>query len=109
MGVAGGGWRYLEPPLGLLFALNGQDESFASRQGEAQLVPLLASFLWDIDDVAQIQGKLRVGVALFDALVALQEKNAEFDVQLVHQIFKKIKNLLEADIVLQHLGPNDTS
>lgn len=62
---------YLEPPLGLLFTLNSQHQSFASRQREAQLVSLLPSFLRDVDDVAQIKRELSVGSALFDALIAL--------------------------------------
>lgn len=32
---------------------------------------LLPTFLWDIDDLAQVEGELSVGVAVFDALIAL--------------------------------------
>lgn len=35
---------------------------------------LLPTFLWDIDDVAQVEGELGVGVAVFDALIALGKK-----------------------------------
>lgn len=68
---------YLEPPLGLLFTLNSQHQSFASRQREAQLVSLLPSFLRDVDDVAQIKRELSVGSALFDALIALWKRHIQ--------------------------------
>ena len=63
--------RYLEPALGLLLALHGQHEGLAARQGEAQLVPLLAALLGDVDDVAEVQRELRVRGAVLDALVTL--------------------------------------
>lgn len=34
---------------------------------------LLPTFLWDIDDVAQVEGELSVGAAVFDALIALEK------------------------------------
>lgn len=48
------GRKYLEPSLGLLFALNRQDQSFASWQREAQLVSLFLALFGDVNDVAQI-------------------------------------------------------
>lgn len=35
-------------------------------------MPLLASLLGDVDDVAEVERELRVGGALFDALEALR-------------------------------------
>lgn len=67
-----GDGRHLEPALGLLFALDRQHQGLATRQREAQLVPLLASLLGDVDDVAEVERELRVGGALFDALEALR-------------------------------------
>lgn len=96
---------HLEPPLRLLSALHGQDQGLASRQREAQLVPLLASLLGHVDDVAEVEGELGVGAAVFDALVALPK------------LKKKKKNLVlilkpnrakDSSVVhLQLVVPND--
>lgn len=67
----GDGW-YLQPTLGLLFALDRQHQGLAAGQREAQLVPLLASLLGHVDDVAEVERELRVGGAFFDALEALR-------------------------------------
>lgn len=63
--------RYLEPPLRLLSALDGQDQSLASGQREPQLVSLFLSFFGDVDDVAEVQRQLCVRCALLDVLITL--------------------------------------
>ena len=63
--------RYLQPLLGLLLALDGEDERVCALLGDFQLVLLLLAVLRDVGDVAALQRQLHLGLLVLRAFVAL--------------------------------------
>lgn len=65
---------YLEPSLSLLLVLNCKDESLSPWKWEAKLMLLAASIFWDINDLTEIQGQVKLWCAIFGAFVTLRRK-----------------------------------
>ena len=62
---------YLQPLLGLLLALDGEDKRVCALLGDFQLVLLLLAVLRDVGDVAALQRQLHLGLLVLGAFVAL--------------------------------------